>query len=193
MFSFEAPVRPFEKRNPTLAAPEKQRIVLQPSAGYVGSTMNKTSILKALIKELEEELRRLLAANEAASAGATHAEARAETKWDTCGLEQSYLARGHAQQFETLAKQVEDLRAFAAPDFTGRAVDAGALVKVDMGGEALLFFLLHCGGGTELNVEGQEVTIITPESPVGAALLDKQPGETFSFRAGASGKVLTVT
>ena len=154
--------------------------------------MNKTMILKALLAELEEELRRLLAANEQASAGATDSEARAETKWDTCGLESSYLARGHAEQFKTLAAEVHNLRGFAAPDYADRPIGVGALVEVEMGGEAMLFFLLHCGGGIDLAVEGREVTVITPESPVGAALLDKQSGESFSFRAGSSGRILNV-
>jgi len=154
--------------------------------------MNKTMILKALLAELEEELRRLLAANEQASAGATDSEARAETKWDTCGLESSYLARGHAEQFKSLAAEVHNLRGFVAPDYTGRSIGVGALVEVDMGGEAILFFLLHCGGGIDLAVEGREVTVITPESPVGAALLEKRQGDSFSFRAGSSGKILNV-
>ncbi len=154
--------------------------------------MNKTMILKALLAELEEELRRLLAANEQASAGATDSEARAETKWDTCGLESSYLARGHAEQFKSLAAEVHNLRGFVAPDYTGRSIGVGALVEVDMGGEPMIFFLLHCGGGIDLAVEGREVTVITPESPVGAALLEKRQGDSFSFRVGSSGKILNV-
>lgn len=149
-------------------------------------------ILKALLAELEEDLRRQLAANEQASAGATDSEARAETKWDTCGLEASYLARGHAQQFQALAADVHNLRSFVAPDYTNRPIGPGALVEVDAEGESLLFFLLHCGGGVELDIEGSEVTIITPESPVGAAIVDKAQGDTFSFRAGTSWKVLRV-
>ncbi len=149
-------------------------------------------ILKALLVKLEEELHRLLAANERASAGATNSETRAETKWDTCGLEASYLARGHASQFKTLAAEVHNLRGFVAPDYTGRAIGAGALVEVKMSGETMLFFLLHCGGGIDLMIEGREVTVITPESPVGLALLDKQSGESFSFRADSSGEILSV-
>ena len=154
--------------------------------------MNKPMILKALLAELEEDLRRQLAANERASAGATDSEARAETKWDTCGLEASYLARGHAQQFQSLAADVHNLRSFVAADFTGRPIGPGALVEVDSSGETLLFFLLHCGGGIELTIDGHEVTVITPESPVGAALADKLQGDTFSFRAGSSLKILRV-
>ncbi len=154
--------------------------------------MDKATILKALVAELEGELHRLLAANERASAGATDSESKAETKWDTCGLEASYLARGHAEQFKTLAAEVHNLRGFVAPDYAGRPIGVGALVEVEMGGEAMLFFLLHCGGGIDLMVDGREVTVITPESPVGAALLDRRQGDAFSFRAGSSGKILNV-
>ncbi len=150
--------------------------------------MDKTRILKAVIVELEEELRRQLKGQESAAEGATHAEARAETKWDTCGLEQSYLARGLARQVEMLAQQVEELRAFSPPDFLGKAIGVGALVETD----AALFFLLNGGGGTEVEVDGREVTVITPESPVGAALLDKKQGEVYSFRVGMEGKILYV-
>ena len=154
--------------------------------------MNKTKVLKAVIAALEEDLRRQLAANETASAGATHGEAKAETKWDTCGLEQSYLARGHAQQFEALVRQVEDLRSFFLPRLAGKPIGLGALVEAEMGGEKMLFFLLDSGGGLELDIDGREVTVITSESPVGAALMGKNVGETYSFRAGMEGIVLNV-
>lgn len=154
--------------------------------------MNKRSILKAVLETMQEELRRQLAAQEIAAAGATHAEARAETKWDTCGLEQSYLARGHARQFEVLARQVEELRSFVISDFSGKPIFPGALIETEMNGEKELFFLLNCGGGTELKMENREITVITPESPVGAALLNKKQGESYSFRLGAKGKILWV-
>ncbi|MEE9367371.1 MAG: hypothetical protein V3V05_00750 [Pontiella sp.] len=154
--------------------------------------MNKTMILKAVITEMEEELRRQMAAQSVAAEGATHAESKAETKWDTCGLEQSYLARGLAQQFEKLAKQVHDLRAFKPADFAGKPIGVGALVEAESDGYKDVFFLLECGGGVDLKVEGCEITVITPESPVGAALQGKKQGDTYSFRAGMEGKINVV-
>ena len=154
--------------------------------------MKKKTILEAVLAELENDLHRLQAANEDASAGATSSEARAETKWDTCGLESSYLARGHAQQFKALAASVHELRATPLLSFEGKPIAEGALVEVKQGGEAMLFFLLPCGGGVEVIFEGREITVITPESPVGAALLGKEEGDTYSFRADSTEKVLTV-
>ncbi|HEY5621264.1 MAG TPA: hypothetical protein VIR77_01550 [Pontiella sp.] len=154
--------------------------------------MDKKKLLKAVQEALEEELRRQLAAQQTAAAGATHVEARAETKWDTCGLEQSYLARGHAKQFEVLARQVEELRSYMPPCFSGKPIGPGALVETEMDGETLLFFLLHCGGGIEFDADGCKITVITPESPVGAALAGKEQGDVYSFRTGMTGKIRRV-
>lgn len=151
--------------------------------------MDKQMILRMVQAELEGELRRHLAAQQTAADGATHAEARAETKWDTCGLEQSYLARGHAKQFETLAKQVEELRSFIPPVFKGKPIDTGALAEVESDGESLLFFLLHCGGGVVVRADDREITVITAASPVGTALIGKMEGDTYSFRAGQQGVI----
>jgi hypothetical protein len=154
--------------------------------------MNKPALLRVIVAELENELRRQQAANQQAAAGATDGEARAETKWDTCGLESSYLARGHALQFKALAADVHELRTFAVPVFSGRPIGPGALIEVEQNKEKTLFFLLPCAGGIELSVDGVDVTVITPSSPVGAALLDKKQGDKFSFRTGSSGKILSV-
>jgi hypothetical protein len=151
--------------------------------------MNKNDILKAVIGALEEELRVQLKGQEMAAEGATHTEAKAESKWDTCGLEQSYLARGLAKQFEALSMGVMELRSFQPLDFSGKAIGVGALVETETDGYTDLFFLLECGGGTEVEVDGREITVITPESPVGAALLGKRNGDVYSFRAGMEGRI----
>jgi len=155
--------------------------------------MDKQKILKAVFVAIEEDLRRQLAANELAAEGATHAEAKAETKWDTCGLEQSYLARGHAQQFALLVEQLEALRGFILPSFDAQTpIEVGALITAEIQNEQMHFFLLHCAGGLDLEVDGQSITVITPESPVGAALLDKRVGDTYSFRAGMTGIIQSI-
>lgn len=154
--------------------------------------MNKPALLRAIITELEADLRRQQAANKQASAGATDGEARAETKWDTCGLESSYLARGHALQFKALVADLETLRTFMIPVFSGKPVGVGALVETELDKEKMICFLLPCAGGIELSFDGQNVSVVTPSSPIGAALLDKKKGDKFSFRAGSSGKIHSV-
>jgi hypothetical protein len=154
--------------------------------------MNKSALLRAVIAELETDLHRQQDANRQASAGATDGEARAETKWDTCGLESSYLARGHALQFKALVADLETLRTFMIPLYGDLPIGPGALIETELDKEKMICFLLPCAGGTEVDFDGKSISVITPSSPIGAALMNKKKGNTFSFRAGSIGKILSV-
>jgi hypothetical protein len=102
------------------------------------------------------------------------------------------LARGYAQQCELLAESIVHFRNYTLPDFTNRPIASGALVSVDADGMLLLFFLAKYGGGIELVIDKKEVTVITPESPVGMALLDKQQGDVVGFRPGMKWTIQSV-
>jgi transcription elongation GreA/GreB family factor len=149
--------------------------------------MSKGSVFEAVIAQLREELERKQRAGAEAYAGATDEEARSESKYDTRGLESSYLAAGMAQQLEELAEDIQVLGGYVLPRYEAEAViGVGALVDVDLGGEATLFFLLPRGGGVEVTVEGREVTAVTPSSPMGGHLMGKAAGERFAVREGAA-------
>lgn len=153
---------------------------------------SKETVLKTVLNNLKVALNRQQAANETATEGATDSESRAETKWDTSGLEASYLARGYAKQFEEMANQYDMLKSFQLEDFTDRPIGQGALVKCDFEGYVSWFFLLPCCGGMEMELDGEEITVITPESPVGRELLRKRSGSSYMLANGRSGKVLDV-
>ncbi|MDD4736712.1 MAG: hypothetical protein PHP44_11480 [Kiritimatiellae bacterium] len=155
-------------------------------------TLNKKTILNQILVRLEEELLRKRQAVDEARAEATDEETRAENEYDTRGLESSYLARGHALQFEALAADVQSLRAMTMFVFTNKPLDVGALAEVELNGEKMLFFLLPCAGGTTVVSGGREITVITPDSPMGSKLLNRKEGDVFSLRAGSDGRVLAV-
>ncbi|MEE9367699.1 MAG: hypothetical protein V3V05_02430 [Pontiella sp.] len=152
----------------------------------------KPIILDAILKELETELYRLQQANVQSNRGAAFSAPGAEKQRDTTGVEAAYLAHGYAKQCIALAKAIEELKHLKIEDFTGQEVDVGALVEVEMDGEPDCYFLLHCGGGTEVTVDGKMITVITPESPLGASLMGNIEAGFFSFRVGMEGIILDV-
>ena len=154
--------------------------------------MNKSIVLKAAISQLQEHLARQRAANRQAKEGATDSESRAESKWDTGGLEASYLARGYARQFEETVKQLETLRTFDPEAAAGERVGLGSLVLLEMGDFRDWMFLLPCCGGMEIEVEGTTVTIFTPESPLAGQLLKNLAGSQFLAPGGLQGKILKI-
>ena len=154
--------------------------------------MDKVHVIQAVISQLRGNLSRLKAANAQAKDGATDSESRAETKWDTSGLEASYLARGYAQQFEQTAKQLEILTSFKFNENSDGQVGMGSLVLTESGGFRDWMFVLPCCGGIELDIDGTEVTIITPESPLATQLLKKRVGSQYQAPGGVTGRILDI-
>lgn len=150
----------------------------------------KQTILDAILKELEAEFDRRRGASDRSSVGAMYSAPNAEKQRDTTGLEAAYLAHGHSNQCAILAKQIEELKRLIIEDFTDQEVDVGALVEVEVNGETDCYMLLHCGGGIEVTVDERRVSIITPESPLGAALMGNVTAGSVFIREGMEGIIL---
>lgn len=152
----------------------------------------KQTILDAVIKEMEAELERQLQANSQSNAGAAQSMVSGASQRDTTGYEASYLARGYAQHAQDLARQLEELKAMGIEDFSGQEIDVGAIVVVDFDGKSDCYMLLNCGGGTEVKVDGNPITVITPESPLGKQLMGNIEVGFVSLPSGLEGIILEV-
>jgi transcription elongation GreA/GreB family factor len=134
------------------------------------------SILKdQLVRSLAADLAVRERAYEAAREGATHGEAKPENDKDTRALEQSYLARGEALRLEEQRAALAEVQAMSVQPFSEGPVRLGALVETEEDGEGALFWILPHGGGTRL--DAGSVLVVTPKSPLGAALLGGRAGD----------------
>lgn len=141
--------------------------------------MNKQSFVKKIISQLESNLELQLKAAREAHVAATHEEAVAEDKYDTRGLEASYIAQGQANRAQEIALALEayrtlELRPFSEDD----PIRLTALVRLESeeAGERTVFLGPEAGG---LKVEegGEILVVITPASPLGRELLGKETGD----------------
>lgn len=152
----------------------------------------KQQVLDAVIQALEKELERQARANMQSNAGAAFSAAGAEKQRDTTGIEAAYLARGYANHVQELTRQIDELKALEVEEFAGQEIDIGAMVKVDLSGEMDFFLLLNCGGGMEVSADGRNVTVVTPESPLGAQLMGNVEAGSFGLPSGLEGIILDV-
>jgi transcription elongation GreA/GreB family factor len=143
--------------------------------------------METIIAQLVGELESFAKAARAAHAEATHEQSKAENKYDTRGLEASYLARGQSRQAAELEQAIAKLRALPVRDFADEEpADVGALIELRAKNEKNSYFLLPCAGGTEVSWAGNEILVITPESPLGKQIVGKKKGERFQLEiAGA--------
>jgi transcription elongation GreA/GreB family factor len=140
--------------------------------------MKKPEVIKAILAKLGEELQTYLKAAQASREEATHESSKAENKYDTRGLEASYLARGQSRQIAELEAAVVEFHKLGAREFAaGQPIDVGALVELEQGKERSFYFIGPRAGGTEVEINGYEILVITPQSPLGAQLYGKQQGD----------------
>jgi len=149
--------------------------------------VNKRIIIKKIVAKLTGELELYFRAAEFARAEATHEQNKAENKYDTRGLEASYLAHGQSKQAAELEAAIIEFeklgtRAFAA----GEAIGKGALVELEHGGETSFYFLGPRAGGTEIVHDRKEILVITPQSPLGEQLAGKKAGDKLDLNMGGA-------
>ena len=143
----------------------------------------KADVWETLLASLRASLEAMAASAESDRAGATHAENRQEGAKDMRATEQSYIARGKAMRAEELADELGRIEQLAMPRLgDDTPIVAGALVHLAVEDEDKLVLLLPAAGGTKITVSEQTITVITPASPIGRALLGKRVGDDFVLR-----------
>ena len=144
--------------------------------------MNKRALIKKIIAQLVSGLEAYVRAARAAHAEATHEQSRAENKYDTRGLEASYLARGQSKQAAEIEAAIAAFEKLEARTFgVGEPIDLGALVELESAGEQTLYFIGPKAGGTEVVHQKREVLVITPQSPLGEQLLGRKQGDVLQM------------
>src|SRR5438270_11100465 len=130
--------------------------------------IKKSKLLERIIEALHYSLAVLEKAARSAHAEATHESSKAENKYDTRGLEAAYLAGGQARQAREILESIKvygslSLKEFGAAD----PIDISAVVELETAGEAGTYFIGPRSGGLEVQFQGTEIMVITPQSPLG--------------------------
>jgi transcription elongation GreA/GreB family factor len=148
--------------------------------------MKKSELVKLIVAGLAESLSLLENAARASHAEATHESSKAESKYDTRGLEAAYLAGGQARQARELMDSIKLYQKLPIRDFTSDdPIDLTALVEVESGGARSLYYIGPRNGGLEIKYRGKEITVITPQSPLGQNLMEKKVGHKWTAKLGA--------
>ncbi|QQL45887.1 transcription elongation factor [Sulfuriroseicoccus oceanibius] len=142
--------------------------------------IDKQSLVDQVIARLEADLEKLTNAAKEARDYATDSECKSEGKYDTRGLEASYLAGAQAEKSEELAEAISVLSRIKLPEHPPHVANGTLVVVSDVtSGEDDAYFILPAGGGIELETELSEhpTTVITPQSPRGEELVNHSPGD----------------
>lgn len=144
--------------------------------------MDKKLIFKTLIDELTSNLQAALTAAQNTYDIATHEDNKAENKYDTRGLEASYLAGAQAERVRDLKETLTvisnlPVKAFKAED----KIAITALVELQSNEKTNWVLLLPKGGGQTIKGPGQVIKVITPDSPLGQLLVGKKSDDELNL------------
>ncbi len=145
--------------------------------------MDKPALQQQVLTQLAEDLQQAEQAARVAHETATHEENIAENKYDTLGLEASYLATGQARRADAIRQAMAAWRQFRPrPHDARQGIQLGALVCLaDAEGKRQWLFLGPGGGSMKLVCGDQLIQVISPEAPLGRALLGKCEGDECSL------------
>ncbi|WP_240807826.1 GreA/GreB family elongation factor [Polyangium spumosum] len=140
--------------------------------------LDKQALVKEVCARLSEELGTMARIAQDAAAAATHEENKPENDKDMRSTEASYIARGQAERARELERSVALLSSITVRSFgAGEGIAATALVTLLHRGSKLVCFVLPAAGGQRVKVGATEVQVVTPTSPLGAALMGLSEGD----------------
>lgn len=144
---------------------------------------DKKALLQLFEAKILEMLRVLTQSALDAHAAATHTESKAEDQYDTRGLEASYLAGAQSRRAMELEQSLNVYRFVDLKAFNDETpIASTALIELKSEEDRSTFYLLMPqGGGMNVLWEGVKVQTVTPQSPVGEALLGKKVGDEISI------------
>ena len=147
--------------------------------------MNKGDLISKITAHLRDTLTAGTKAARATANAATDPDSKAENKYDTRNLEASYLARGQAFRVAETMEALSEFESLTPKMFApGQPITEGALVSLSGADETLHYFIGPAAGGTEVELDGTEVMVITPSSPLGARLMKRRAGDQFELHPG---------
>ncbi|WP_299806417.1 GreA/GreB family elongation factor [uncultured Shewanella sp.] len=142
--------------------------------------------------ELDKALTRAIAAAKRAHETATDTESIAKSKYETFGLEASYLAHGQSMRvtqcqadirdFEGMFARINSNLSIEAKESNKPKVELGKLVALmDENGKSQYLFVGPGVGGLKIVEGNRSIMVVTLESPLGTAMANKRQGDVFSL------------
>ena len=154
-------------------------------------SLSKPSIRQLLVQTLEQQFQAAVQAAQQAKEHATHSESIAEHRYDTLGLESSYLAEGQSKRALELSCDINALKELALLEFEQDSpISTSALVllkkqsdmtEIDQSELFMIVFIAPIAGGLKTTTQHKdlqlEILVVTNHSPLGKQLTQSYAGD----------------
>lgn len=157
--------------------------------------MKKKLLIKEIIGSLESELASTLEAAKNAHLAAIDDQSVAETQYDTLAIEAGYLAEGQTRRVQEIRQALAKYDAMKLMSFDENSpIALSALVQLSKDEvENHWFFIGPAAGGFRTKINQKHYTVITPQSPMGQAMLGKYFEDDVIIALGHGAHIETLT
>lgn len=139
--------------------------------------INKKKIVNKIIENLQNELHEVEGAAKSARDLATQDDLKSEGKYDTRAIEASYLAGAQQKRVEELKIDIQMLEELEIQN--SKNIQMGSLILIEHNNNKRHYFLTASAGGTIINVDGENILVISVFSPLGSSALGLSKDESF--------------
>jgi transcription elongation GreA/GreB family factor len=146
----------------------------------------KQQLVTEIINHLQAELSQAMQAANNAHSAAVDDQSVAETQYDTLAIEASYLAEGQSKRVLEYQNALQAYQLLSLVAFNENSTVAlTTLVQLSKDKAAQhWFFIGPYAGGFRANIAGHQITVISPQSPMGMAMLGKQQDDDIEIKLG---------
>lgn len=147
--------------------------------------MDKKKLILQLIELTKNNLQAAYNAAQSTYDIATNEESKAENKYDTRGLEASYLAGAQAERVADIKATLMSYENLNIKNFGHDSkIAITALVEISSNNKNTWILLMPKGGGQSLIFNEKLIQVITPESPLGKNIIGKEIGDLILISTG---------
>lgn len=143
--------------------------------------IDKREVLALIINQLRADLSISEQAVNIARDTATHADCLGSSKYETMGLEASYLAQGQGIRLLEVERALAYFKQLTLTESTSMIGLSSLIVLDNVQGDQQLLWLAADAGGLKVQYAERVITVITPKSPLGKALIGKAVDDSFEI------------
>lgn len=128
----------------------------------------KELIIEELLRIISLDLAAAKESAQSTKSLANSEEFKAESKWDTRGIEAGYLAGAQERRIKEIELEILSLNNLKANLFTRQSIGIGSLVNTEKG----TFFITPLTGGIKIDINKQLIRIVSAASPIAKSLIE---------------------
>jgi len=112
---------------------------------------------------------------------ATHKDCLGSSKYETMGLEASYLAQGQGTRLLELERSLAYFKQVKLQQSKSITLETYIMLN-DEDDKQTWLWMAGDAGGLKISYQQQTITVITPKSPLGKAMIGKNIDDEFSLK-----------